>query len=518
MPFPRLSFLFALCALLLLSSFWWGESEEQPAPRPNILFIAIDDLRPELNCYGKTHIHSPNIDQLASEGLLFERAYCQQSVCSPSRISVMTGLRPDSTYVHDNATHHRRTVPEVVTLSQHFIRNGYHAADYGKIYHGHMGAFNDALSWSELWYYPPQNYTKNLRGYLSEENQQILRENRRGPNGLVNFSANATEGEPVADEAYPDGQTARKVLQELPRYKQMADQGTPFFLAVGIEKPHLPFVAPKKYWDLYNRDTLQLPEMQQIPKNAPEIAGMNWGELRGYHDIPGGQEALGEAKARELIHGYYACVSYADALVGQLVAGLKENGLYDNTIIVLWGDHGWKLGDYGDWCKLTNFELDTRVPLIVRAPGESGGSRTDALVELVDMYPSLCELAGVSPPDHLQGDSFAPLLKNPQQAWKGAVFSQFPRGSQDDSGELSWEDKQYMGYSMRTDRYRYTQWVRWDNQEVVARELYDHQVDPKETINMIEDPGYQSVVDSLSEAFGENIKDAHRQGKARRTL
>lgn len=214
---------------------------------------------------------------------------------------------------------------------------------------------------------------------------------------MINFSANATEGEPVSDEAYPDGQTARKVLQELPRYRQMAEEGTPFFLAVGIEKPHLPFVAPKKYWDLYDRDTLSLPEQQRLPKNAPALAGIDWGELRGYYDIPGGQEELSEAKARELIHGYYACVSYADALVGQLVAGLKANGLYD----------------------------------------------------------------------------------------------------------------------MRTDRYRYTRWVRWGNREMVAQELYDHRRDPQETVNVIDDPAYQTVTDSLSKAFDTNLVQAHQPGPAR---
>lgn len=484
------------------------------ATKYNVLFIAVDDLRPELNCYGKSHIHSPNIDRLAEEGIKFERAYCQQSVCSPSRISVMTGLRPDSTYVHDNATHHRRTVPEVVTLSQHFIQQGYHAVDFGKIYHGHMGAFNDALSWSELWYYPPQNYTENIRGYLSEENLQFLAEHRRKKDGLINFSAKATEGENVADEDYPDGLTVQAAIGAMPRLK---DQGKPFFLAVGIEKPHLPFVAPKKYWDLYDRDQIELPEQNRYPKNSPEMASINWGELRGYADMPA-QGEMDDAKAKELIHGYYACVSYADALVGKLMTGLKDNGLYDNTIIVLWGDHGWKLGDYGSWCKLTNFEIDTRVPLIVRSPNmEKRGITSQALVELVDIYPSLSELAGLPLPDHLQGDSFAPLLSNPDLPWKQAVFSQFPRGAQE-THEGSWEDKEYMGYSMRTQRYRFNKWVRWDTKEVVARELYDHRSDALETVNLIDDPTYRTVIDSLDAEFGQKLEEAHWQGNARHPL
>lgn len=485
-----------------------------PAPKYNILFIAVDDLRPELNCYGKTQIHSPNIDQLAGEGLMFEQAYCQQSVCSPSRISLMTGLRPDSTYVHDNNTHHRRTVPEVVTLPQHFIQHGYHAVDFGKIYHGHMGAFNDALSWSELWYYPPQNYTENIRGYLSKENLDILAKHRRNKNGYINFSAKATEGEDVEDEAYPDGLTVQAAIGAMPRLK---NQDKPFFLAVGIEKPHLPFVAPKKYWDMYDRKKIELPGQNRYPKNSPALASINWGELRGYTDMPGKGE-LEEAKAKELIHGYYACVSYADALVGKLIAGLKKNGLYDNTIIVLWGDHGWKLGDYGSWCKLTNFEIDTRVPLIIRSPDmKKRGITSQALVELVDIYPTLSELAGLPLPRHLQGDSFAPLLSNPNLPWKQAAFSQFPRGAQE-THEGSWEDKEYMGYSMRTQRYRFNKWVRWDSKELVARELYDHQSDPEETINLIGNPAYQAVINDLDKQFDRKIKEAHLQGNARRPI
>ena len=504
----RISFLMLLLPALTGFGQARPAASSESASKYNILFIAINDLRPELNCYGQSHIHSPNIDRLASEGLLLERAYCQQSVCSPSRISLMTGLRPDSTYVHGNGTHHRRTVPEVVTLPQHFIQQGYHAVDFGKIYHGHMGAFNDALSWSELWYYPPQNYSNNLRGYLSEENQQILAQHHRNPNGMVNFSAKATEGEPVADEAYPDGLTVQAAVQAMPRLKS---QDKPFFLAVGIEKPHLPFVAPKKYWDLYDRDKIELPELQQLPENAPALAGINWGELRGYSDMPK-QGEMSEVQAKELIHGYYACVSYADALVGKLLAGLKENGLYDNTIIVLWGDHGWKLGDYGDWCKLTNYEIDTRVPLIIRSPEmPQRGVTSSALVELVDIYPTLSELVGLPRPPHLQGDSFAPLLAEPNRSWKPAVFSQFPRGAQE-TGEGSWENKEYMGYSMRTDRYRYTRWVRWDNKEMVAQELYDHRRDPAETVNVVQDADYQVVADSLSRRFDTHLAKAHQQG------
>ena len=502
--------IFRLCAIstLFFGPLLLSVVPDEPPLRPNVLFIAIDDLRPELGSYGSAHVISPNIDALASDGMLFERAYCQQAVCSPSRISVMTGLRPDSTRIYDNATHHRRTVPETVTLSQHFMQQGYHAVDFGKIYHGHMGAFNDVLSWSEPWYYPPSNFSENLRGYRSVENLAHLAANRRRPNGLINFSASATEGEDVPDNGYPDGMTVDTVVKALPR---LASNGKPFFLAVGIEKPHLPFLAPKKYWDLYDRDSIRLPARQALPENAPAIAGMNWGELRGYSDMPK-QGDMSEEKARELIHGYYACVSYADALIGQLIQGLKENGLYENTIIVLWGDHGWKLGDYGDWCKLTNYELDTRVPLIVRAPGRtSPGSRTDALVELVDLYPSLSELAGLPLPEHLQGSSFAGLIDNPAGAGKPAAFSQFPRGNDPEAGENGWESAFYMGYSMRTDRYRYTRWIERRSGDIVGEELYDHQRDPGETINVFTTPSYGALADSLAKAFQPALKAVHQQ-------
>jgi len=521
--------LFAATMLLAAGGFAReARAQQQQADdaqqRPNVLFIAIDDLRPELGAYGEEHIHSPNIDRLAANGMLFERAYAQQSVCSPSRISLMTGLRPDSSRVHDNHTHHRRARPEVVTLTQHFIQQGYHAVDLGKIFHGHMGKWNDVLSWSEPWWYPPQNFTKNLRGYRSEENRAILEKRQDRKNWPI-FNAQATEGMDVPDRAYPDGRTAAKAREVLGRLKKRRSAaGQPFFLAVGIEKPHLPFVAPKTYWDLYDRSQIELPP-RKPPENAPKLAMMDWKELRGYTDIPA-EGDLSDAKARELIHGYYASVSYADALVGKVMDRLKALNLYENTIVVLWGDHGWKLGDYGDWAKLTNFELDTRVPLIVSAPGYRGGSRTDALVELVDLYPSLSELAGLPRPDHLQGTSFVPLLRHPDRPWKQAVFSQFPRGPQEnrgDAAEGNWQSETYMGYSMRTDRYRYNEWYRMHGPQQhqkgqrVARELYDHDRDG-ETVNVIDRPEYAAVADSLEAAFEGHLEAAHRQGDDRRGL
>jgi len=479
--------------------------------KPNILFIGLDDLRPELNCYGYKQIHSPNIDKIADSGLLFKRAYCQQSVCSPSRISLMTGMRPDSTYCYNLDSHHRDKNIEVVTLPQHFIEHGYHAVNYGKIYHGHMGKFNDTKSWSELWYYPPQNYTLNLRGYLNPKNLEYLATHQKP--GTNNFTAAATEGEDVADEDYPDGQTVKTVLENMPRFKEMNNKGKPFFLAVGFEKPHLPFIAPKKYWDMYDRSKIEVPSKAE-PENVPEIAMMNWGELRGYVGMPKGKAEMDDETAKELIHAYYACVSYVDALIGKLVQGLKEQGLYENTIIILWGDHGWKLGDYGDWCKLTNFELDTRVPLIINAPGyRDKGAKTSALVELVDMYPTLCDLAGIPLADHLQGDSFKPLLENPDKEWKPAAFSQFPRVNKDDY--QGWTHPNYMGYSMRTDEYRYTKWIDFETKETVALELYDHTKNSDEMVNVAGKAEYAKIEKALDAQYEKELKQAHLQGAKR---
>ena len=260
----------------------------------------------------------------------------------------------------------------------------------------------------------------------------------------------------------------------------------PFFLAVGLVKPHLPFCAPKKYWDLYDPETITLPENDYLPEDVPEWAWTDWGELRKYDNIPA-TGPLPEAQARHLIHGYYACVSYIDAQIGKLIDRVKALGLWENTAIILWGDHGWKLGEHGLWCKHTNFELDTHSPLIVRLPGQaSTGKPSDALVEFVDIYPTLTEAASLERLDHLEGSSLLPLLDDPDRAWKPAAFSQYPRGKM-------------MGYSMRTDRYRYTEWVHRETKEVGARELYDHQNDPAENFNVANRPENAETVEQMGE-------------------
>ncbi|MCY7350411.1 MAG: sulfatase [Cytophagaceae bacterium] len=437
----------------------------------NVLFIAVDDLRPELGCYGSRHIFSPNIDGLAKQSLLFNRAYCQQAVCSPSRTSLLTGLRPDATRVYDLQTHFRNTIPGVVTLPQYFKQAGYHTASIGKIYHGGL---DDLPSWSEPSWEPAG---EAARGYLLRDNITAAAGNQgRGP---------ATEAADLPDSLYQDARIASRAIQTLQRLN-----GRPFFLAVGFYKPHLPFVAPKKYWDKYDAAKIQIPAFATYPKEAPALATSPSGELRAYTDMPQ-KGPFSEEQKRHLIHGYYASVSFMDAQLGRVLDELKRLGLDQNTIIVLWGDHGWKLGDYGQFCKHTNYEVDTHAPLLLRAPDQkAAGKQTPALVEFVDVYPSLCELAGLPLPGHLQGKSVVPLFNNPARKWKEAAFSQYPR-----------QNGKFMGYSVRTDRYRFTRWQKMAG-EVVALELYDHQKDTQETVNVANAPGYEKVVKELTELLG----------------
>jgi len=438
-------------------------------PKYNILFVVVDDLRPELGCYGVPYIHSPNIDAFAKKSLVFNRAYCQQALCSPSRTSVLTGLRPDSTRIYDLETHFRTTVPLVVTLPQYFKQNGYYTVGLGKIFHQDFGFSPIGLEDAPSWNIPVWNpEVKSGRGYVLDENVEKAKHNNgRGP---------AIEMADVPDNNYQDGMIADSAMQLL---KKLKDQ--PFFLAVGFHKPHLPFTAPKKYWNLYNRNKIIIPDTS-LPKNAPKFALSDFGELRAYGGIPK-KGPLSAKQAAELIHGYYACVSYMDVQFGKVINELKKLGLDKNTIVVFWGDHGWKLGEYNNWCKHDNFEIDTRSPLIISTPGmRAKGKTTNSLVEFIDLYPTICEEAGLPLPVHLQGKSFSSLLKSPDKKFKDAALSQYPR-------------KDIMGYSLRTERYRFTSWQRnSDPAQEVAVELYDHQKDPGEKKNMASATEYARTI------------------------
>ncbi|HAY80742.1 MAG TPA: iduronate sulfatase [Planctomycetaceae bacterium] len=451
----------------------------QSSPRRNVLFVVIDDLRPALACFGDPVASTPNIDRLARRGMAFQRAYCQQAVCSPSRLSLLTGRRPDTIQVWDLKTHFRQALPELVTLPQHFKNAGYYTQSLGKIYHGSGKPSKDPPSWSAD---PRFDYVRDPKlRYATSENLQGT--------GLKRSASEAAE---VADDAYIDGIVCAAAVERLAELKRMQ---RPFFLAVGFRKPHLPFCAPQKYWDLYKPEQIPFPVHGQHPVDAPELATRSWGELEGYTDIPQDGE-LSVDQIRRLRHGYYACVSYMDALVGRLLDALDQLQLAENTIVVLTGDHGFHLGEQGLWTKANNFELSTRVPLVIASPGQRrAGSSTTGLVELVDIYPTLADLCGLEPPVGVEGVSMKPLLDNPDMPWKRAAWSQYPRARE---GNRHRSHGSVMGYALRTARYRYVEWIDWQTKQVVARELYDHQTDPGESRNVAADPDHVMTLRRLS--------------------
>jgi arylsulfatase A-like enzyme len=456
--------------------------------KPNILFIAVDDLRPELGCYGNEAVKSPCIDKLAREGVTFTRAYCQQAICMASRASLMSGLRPHVRRLY-NCDSLQNLAPDVMTLNRHFENQGYRIWASGKIYHhseDHLRQFGDRRI---------EVTTEEVgRGYLDKASVQTVRDYSQTYREMRKQDSGgrgpAYEAPDVPDNAYRDGLMTDLAVAQMARFKG-ADR--PFFMAVGYAKPHLPFNAPRKYWDLYDTETLARAANRYQAKNVSEYFQYNFGELRNYAGIPKGDEPFSEALCRTLKHGYYACVSYVDAQIGRLLDALATNGLDRNTVVILWGDHGWKLGEHDMWCKHTLYEIDNRVPLLIKVPGTGARTgATQALVEFVDIYPSLCELAGLTLPDHLQGTSFVPVLKDPDRAWKRGAVSVYPARYRTDP------EKVVMGYSLKTDRYRYTEWVHEKSGDLLARDLFDHRVDPQENQCMARDPQYQSLMNELS--------------------
>jgi iduronate 2-sulfatase len=462
----------------------------------NVLMIAVDDLRPTFGCYGHPEVKTPHLDGLAASGTLFQRAYTQQAVCAPSRTCLLTGRRPDTTKVYDLQTHFRKVLPNVVTLPQHFKQHGYHTQAVGKIYHSSL---DDPPSWSAKTF-PSTNspHPRGPDGIPKAAAAPLMPLERDAKTGVVlKYAATDRPKErgpawaalDVADDQLGDGETAERAVALLHELKDRR-----FFLAVGFYKPHLPFVAPQKYFDLYPLDTIRTAKNPRPPQGVTEYSLTSFGELRSYAGIPQ-QGPIPESQARELIRAYHAATSYTDALIGRVLAELKRLGLDQNTIVVVWGDHGWKLGEHGGWSKHTNFELDVRSPLIVHVPGQAKpGTKTKALVEFVDVYPTLAELCGLPTPDGVEGTSFAPLLTDPDRPWKRAAFSQYPRGK-------------VMGYTMRTDRYRYTEW-RNEAGQAVARELYDHQTDPDENVNVAEHEANRSLVADLQRQLNDGWQQA----------
>jgi len=455
-----------------------GDQESRPREqRPNVLFIAVDDMRVELGCYGQTHIHSPHIDRLAARGTLFTRAYCQQAVCNPSRASLLTGLRLDTLQIWDLPTHFRERRPDIVTLPQLFKRNGYHAQNIGKIFHNWRqdDYKGDPRSWSvpAVMHYNTHGADKAMvEGKLPPDLTKVPR----------------TEMRDVPDDAYFDGRIADKAVAAL---RELKDK--PFFLAVGFWKPHAHFNAPKKYWDLYDRDAIELAAHPNPPENVPAIAMHDSREIRrAFKRRPDSRPT--DEDARVLRHGYYAAISYVDAQVGKVLDELERLGLQKNTIVVFWSDHGYHLGEHRLWAKTSNFELDARVPLIIARPGQAKGQRSQSLVELLDLYPTLADLCGLDAPHDLEGKSLRPVIEDPSARVKSGALTQHCRPAYPADGE----DPDAMGYSLRTDRYRYTQWRDFQTGEVLAEELYDHKNDPAETVNVAGREAYGDTAERLA--------------------
>ena len=453
----------ALMLVLTLTSCNSETAKNQVPETPNILFIAVDDLRPELGCYGESLIQSPNIDKLAAEGTRFDRSYCNIPVCGASRASLMTGLRPARNRFLTYLTWADKEAPGISTIPKHFRDNGYHTISNGKIFHHDTDASD---SWDEIWH--PKSSINSWLDYALPENIAA--------DTLGNIWGAPVERADIADSGYNDGKTAEKVIQDLIKLKE---QDKPFFLAAGFIKPHLPFNAPEKYWAIYD-GKVSLPDNNYPPENAPKESFHTFGELRAYRGVPEIGPVTDEM-ALELIHGYYACVSYTDAQIGLILDALVDLELEESTIVILWGDHGWNLREHGLWCKHCNYETSLHTPMIVKVPGTKQVKSTMEIVEYVDIYPTLCDLAGLDLPLHLQGNSFKELLFDPTATSDGVAICQW-----------------YAGITTIRENWFYTEWVDDDDQEY-ARMLYDHRTDPDENVNISEQDENQAVIDALSE-------------------
>tara|TARA_Y100000588_G_scaffold200746_1_gene214417 strand:- start:1562 stop:3070 length:1509 start_codon:yes stop_codon:yes gene_type:complete len=459
----------ALVFFFLISFSYLGATN-----KPNVLLILVDDLKPSLKSFGDSVALSPGIDRLAAQGMRFERAYCNQAVCMASRYNLLLGSRSTSTGFYSFGTQFREVYPDAVTLPQHFINNGYVAHSMGKVFHIGHGNTNDDASWSVphlaekvIEYVDPES---NFREITREEGL-FTNQGARDENGVLRPRGAAWESPDVLDYAYADGRVAEFAVNRLRWLKDNEEK--PFFMAVGFVRPHLPFSAPKKYWDMYDRSKLPMPEFVDAPKDAPDFAVKRGGEILAFKPVPT-KEPFPEDITRQLIHGYYASVSYMDAQVGKLLDGLEGLGLADNTIVVFWGDHGWHLGDHGSWTKHSNYEQATIIPIIIKAPGVTKlGSVTHQIAETVDIYPTLSSLAGLplpETPQPIDGLDMTPVLKDGDKRIRDYAYHAFPK-------------RGYLGRAIRNDRYRLVEWSHLTSDEIVY-ELYDYNDDPLETVNI----------------------------------
>ena len=447
------------------------------AERPNVLLILVDDLKPAMRCYGDNAAKTPNMDALASRGIRFDLAYCNQAVCAPSRFTLMLGSHSTSTGLYGLGSHLRNAYPGAVTMPQHFAKHGYRTESLGKVFHIGHGNQGDPESFSV-----PHFHDKVIE-YLDPESTdggKLTREEALFTNQKLGQIRSLPRGaayeSPMANDTdYADGRVADETVKRLKAAKQrLAKNGTPFFITAGFVRPHLPFSAPKKYWDMHDPAKLPMPVNKAFPKDAPKVALKRGGEIAAFKPVPSNGE-IDEELTRKLIHGYYASTSYVDAQIGKVTRALEELGLAKDTIVVLWGDHGWHLGDLSIWTKHTNFEQANRIPIIIVAPGlAKPGSVTSQLAETVDIFPTLSELAGLPAskgPQPIDGVSLVPVLKNPNARVRDHAFHAYPRGKK-------------LGRAIRTQRYRLVEWKNHsDSKAEVEYELYDYKTDPWETQN-----------------------------------
>lgn len=457
-----------------------GLSAVQATKRPNVLLILVDDLKPAMGCYGDSAAKTPNMDVLAKRGMRFDLAYCNQAVCAPSRFTLMLGAHSTSTGLYGLGSHLRRVMPNAVTMSQYFSRYGYRAESLGKVFHIGHGNLGDPQAFEV-----PHFHDKVIEYLLSESTDggRLTREEALFTNQKLGQIRSLPRGAafeaPVArDEDYADGRVANETINRLKAAKVRLDtEGKPFFIAAGFVRPHLPFSAPKKYWDMHDPAKLTLAVNNSFPEGAPKVALKRGGEIAAFKPVPPTGQIEDEL-ARKLIHGYYASTTYVDAQIGKVTRALDELGLSDNTVVVLWGDHGWHLGDLGIWTKHTNFEQANRIPILIVAPGVAqAGAATRQLAETVDIFPTLAELAGLpapSGPQPIDGVSLVPVLKKPDIRVRGHAFHAYPRGRK-------------LGRAIRTERYRLVEWKNHRDSNVqVDYELYDYKSDPWETQNHFE--------------------------------
>ncbi len=483
--FYKTSFLgFILLASVIVCRGQISTSNAKKNVLYNILFISIDDLRTELNCYGASHIKSPNIDRLAAQGVRFENAHVQQAICMASRASIMTGIRPEKYGIYTGLAVND-VLPDALTLNKYFQQNGYNIASCGKIYH-HKIDTKKQFGNNEM--KPKGTWTG--RGYVTPEAIEKIALNtkyNRGP---------AYEFASVNDTIYKDGLNTQNALKKM---EELSKDDAPFFLSVGLSKPHLPFTAPKKYWDMYPASTIKLTDIKERPRNGYNKAIRTGGELKNYYGMPELYDEIDDNMALKLRRAYYACISYADAQVGKLLDKLETLGIRDKTIIVLWGDHGYKLGDYNSWCKWTNMHLDTNIPLIFSIPEGKQNSVSKTPVAALDIYPTLVELNGMQKPNHLDGQSIVTLLNKPDTQKQRVVFSIWPIKREDYS-------KTIMGYAAKTARYNYVEWIKMSSGEKVGKEFFDRQKDPNETLNLIDNIEYTETIAFLAEKVAERIQ------------